>query len=169
MGRLLFIVAVTLAVALPVRKYAIEPIYIASGSMEPTLKTGIHVWNDRVTLRLRPPKRKEIIVLASPIGDDYESVKRVIGLPGETVEMRDKKVYINGEMLYERYVQYLDRDARYPGDNVPPVTIPKDALFILGDNRDVSKDSATWRDPSTGERVHLLPMKNVRGLVRGFY
>lgn len=169
LSRFLFLVAVALAIGLPVRYWVIEPIYIASESMEPALPTGTHAWMDRITLRLRRPKRNDIVVFASPVGDDFESVKRVIAVAGETVELREKKVFINGVELGENYVRHLRPDDRYPGDNVPPLTVPNGTIFVLGDNRDVSKDSATWTDPATKERVHLLPLKNVKGLVRGFY
>ncbi|MBI4676898.1 MAG: signal peptidase I [Elusimicrobia bacterium] len=169
LSRLLFLVCIALAVVLPVRLWVIEPIYIASPSMEPHLPVGGHVFMDKVTLRLRPPRRGEIIVFRSPVGADHELVKRVIAVPGDTVELKEKRLVLNGREVYEGYVRHTRRDERLQGDDLGPLTVPEGALFVLGDNRDESKDSSAWVDPATNEPVYFLPLKNIRGLVRGFY
>jgi signal peptidase I len=168
LGRLLLLVAVAVAIVLPVRLWVVEPIYIASASMEPTLPVGSHLFLDRLTLRLRPVRRGDIIVFRSPVGDEEDMVKRVIAVPGDAVEVRAKKVYLDGQPLDEGYMQHVRPGERLDGDDVGPLTVPPGSLFVLGDNRDESKDSAVWRD-SGSRHAYFLPGNDVRGLVRGVY
>lgn len=168
MKSFLYLFLVALAVVLPVRLWVIEPIYIASASMEPTLPVGRRLFVDKVTLRLRPVRDGEIIVFRSPAGEAKEMVKRVIAVPGQTVELRQKKVFINGQPLDEYYVQYKREGERLKGDTLGPLLVPDNALFVLGDNRDESDDSSIWED-GQGQRVYFLPLKNVEGLARGIY
>lgn len=163
------IVIVTVAAVLTVRQWVAAPIYIASESMAPTLSIGHHLVLDRVVYRFRPPRRGEIIAFHSPVGEDHESVKRVIATAGDTVELKLKKVYLNGEALYERYAYYARPDELLAGDNLGPLTVPPDCLFVLGDNRDNSNDSASWKDPATGAPLYFLPVSAVTGKVRGIY
>lgn len=163
LGRLLYVVGIGLGLAFGLRWWVVEPIVIASPSMEPTLLTGVPLFNDKLTLKFRRLRRGDIIVFAPPAGEPaHELVKRVIGLPGETVELRSKRVYINGEPLVERYVEHKRKDEALQGDSLGPLTVPKDAVFVLGDNRDESRDSSVWADP-------FLPLANVKGLVRGAF
>ena len=84
-SRLLFLICVALAVVMPIRLFVIEPIVIATPSMEPLLPVGGHVFMDRLTLDFRDPRHGEIVVFKSPVGDKFELVKRVIAVPGDTV------------------------------------------------------------------------------------
>lgn len=168
LGRLLFLLAVALAVVLPVRLWVLEPIYIASASMEPTLPVGRHLFTDKLTLRLRSPRRGDIVVFVSPVGEEDEAVKRVIALPGETVELKEKKVFVNGQELDEPYARHTRAMEKLEGDNLGPLVVPPGKLFVLGDNRDESKDSSVWKD-AAGERLYFLPTASVRGVVRGVY
>lgn len=167
--RLLFLIGLALAIILPIRQWVVEPIYIASPSMEPTLPTGIRVFTDKLTPRLRAPRQGDIIVFAPPMGGEHELVKRVIAVPGQTVELREKKVFINGQPLEEKYAEHKRPDERLQGDDMEPLVVPEGGLFVLGDNRDESKDSSVWKDPETGAPTPFLPVKNVRGIVRGNY
>ncbi len=169
MKRIIIIILITLAAVLAVRKYAYEPMYIASGSMAPTLYVGQRLILDKLVLRFRAPVRGEIIVFRSPVGQEHESVKRVIALPGDTVEIRHKEVLVNGEKLLEIYTQHTRPDELLDGDDLGPLTVPPGALFVLGDNRDNSGDSATWRDPATNEKIYFLPLSSVTGKIRGIY
>jgi signal peptidase I len=162
LGRLVFLIGVALAVVLPVRAFVIEPIVIASPSMEPTLPTGARAWTDKVTLHFRQVRRGEVIVFAPQEEGDKELVKRVIGLPGDVIEIRDKKVFINGKPFEDDYAIHKREGERLQGDNLGPLTVPERHLFVLGDNRDESRDSSVWKDP-------FLPQSKVRGLVRSFY
>ena len=168
-GRLLFLALIAVAIVLPIRLWVAEPISIATPSMEPTYPGGAFVLMDKVPLSFREPRRGEVIVFTSPVGEDKELVKRVIGIPGDTVELKAKKVFVNGTELEEGYVQHTRAEERLAGDNLGPLTVPAKGLFVLGDNRDESKDSSAWKDPESGEPIYFLPRRRVTGLVRGFY
>ena len=88
--RLLKLVAIALAVVLPGRALLGEPVYVASPSMEPTLRTGTLLVLDKLTLRMREPQRGDILSFRSPVEKDVDLIKRVVGLPGETVELKEK-------------------------------------------------------------------------------
>ena len=167
-ARLVMLALLAVLVALALRLYVAETIYIASGSMEPTLHTGARFFSDKMTFRLRAPRRCEIIVFRSPLGE-HESVKRVIAVAGDTVELRAKKVFINGVLQDEPCTQYLRPGETLAGDNMHPVKVPPGSLFVLGDNRDASSDSATWKDPDTGERIYFIALDTVTGKLRGIY
>jgi signal peptidase I len=167
--RTTIIILVTLAAVFAVRRWVAAPIYIASDSMAPTLSVGHNLIQDRVTYRFRSPRRGEIIAFSSPVGEDHESVKRVIAVGGDTVELKAKKVWLNGEPQYERHAHYTRPDELLAGDNLGPLTVPADSLFVLGDNRDNSNDSASWKNPANGEPMYFLPLAAVTGKVRGAY
>lgn len=167
--RTTLIVIVTVLAVLAARRWLGEPIYIASDSMAPTLTKGRHLFLDKVTYRFRSPRRGEIVSFRSPVGEDHESVKRVIAVGGDTVEMREKKVYLNGEPQLEVYAYYARPGEALQGDTLPPAAVPEGTLFVLGDNRDNSNDSASWKDPATGAPPRFLPLSAVTGKVRGVY
>jgi signal peptidase I len=167
--RTTIIALTTVLVMLSVRQWAAAPIRIASPSMEPTLKKGHLFVLDRLTFRFRPPLRREIISFRAPAGEDHGSVKRVIAVAGDTVQLKDKKVYLNGEPQYERYAYYARPGELLQGDNLGPITVPEGQLFVLGDNRDNSYDSASWKDPESGAPLHFIPLSAVSGKVRGAY
>jgi len=167
--RTTIIVIITVAAVLAARRWLVEPIYIASDSMAPTLTVGHHLFLDKLTLRLRAPARGEIIAFRSPVGEDHESVKRVIAVAGDTVELRAKKIYLNGEAQLETYAYYTRAAEALRGDDLSPVTVPEGTVFLLGDNRDNSNDSASWPDPATGLPPLCLPLSAVTGKVRGAY
>ena len=168
-SRTLVIIAVTAAVVLAVRKYAYEPMYVASESMAPTLYKGQRLVLDKLIFRLRNPERGEIIVFASPVGEEHESVKRLIALEGDTVEIKNKEVFLNGQKLFEPYIRHTRPAETLEGDNLGPLKVPAGHVFVMGDNRDNSNDSSTWKDPVTGEKLYFLPMTAVTGRIRGIY
>jgi signal peptidase I len=122
--------------------------------MEPTLLNGDIILVNSLVLRLRPPHRGEIVVFRPPHRPDTPFVKRVIGLPGETLEVRDNMVYINGRRLNEPYL----RNAWH--DNRPAERIPAGMVYVMGDNRDNSSDSRSWGP---------VPRDQVSGVVRTVY
>ena len=162
--RVIFLIGVALAVVLPVRAWIAEPIMIASGSMEPTLKVGTLMILDKWSLSGRRPQRGEIISFRSPV-DTEDLVKRVIAVPGDTVEIRAKTVFVNEKALREPYVVHDRPNERLEGDDLGPLTVPPASYFVLGDNRDESKDSSVWRSPS-GERVYFMSASALQGIVR---
>ena len=169
LGRLLYLAAIAAAVAAVFRLAAFEGVYAASASMEPTLPVGTHALCDKLTFRFRPPRRGEIIVFLSPIPPHEGMIKRVIGLPGDTVELREKAVWVNGQPLEEPYARHSRQGERLAGDNLGPLVVPEGSFFVLGDNRDESNDSTAWKDPSTGQPVYFLPRTEVKGLLRGIF
>ena len=166
--RLLLLVSLAVSIALALRIWVFEAIYVASGSMEPTLPVGEHLFVDKVTLRLRPPQRGDIVVFHSPTGKDLDLAKRVIALPGETVELRAKRVFIDGRELDEPYAAHKRAGERLEGDDLGPLAVPPGGLFVLGDNRDESDDATVWKDAS-GRPIHFIPSAGLQGLVRGAY
>ena len=159
-----FLFAVALAVVLPVRIWVAEPIVIASASMLPALRVGDLMILDKWTLRSRAPRRGEIVSFRSPVAD-LDMVKRVIAVPGDTVEIRHKEVYLDGRLQAEPYALHTRPGVRLQGDDLGPLTVPPDDYFVLGDNRDQSDDSSVWRDAS-GARVYFVPRAALQGLVR---
>ena len=167
--RTTLIVIITVAAVLCGRRWIAEPIYIASDSMAPTLVKGQHLILDKLTYRFRAPGRGEIISFRSPVGEDHESVKRVVAVGGDTVELKQKMVYLNGEHRFEGYAYYARPGEILDGDNLGPLTVPQDHFFVLGDNRDNSNDSASWKDPAGGEHIYFLARPEITGKVRGVY
>jgi len=106
-------------------------------SMVPTLVSGEYVIVNRLSYRLGSPQRGDIIVFHFPRDPKEEYIKRVIGLPGDEVEVRDGQVYINGQPLNETYL-------KVKMDYIGSWQIPADQLFVLGDNRNNSSDSHDW-------------------------
>ncbi len=167
--RTAIIVTVTVLGVLAARTWVGEPFYIASDSMAPTLTKGDHLLLDKLTFRFRKPLRGEIVAFRSPVGEAHESVKRVIAIGGDTFELRQKKVYLNGEPQADVYAQHTRAGEALAGDTMGPLMVPAGSVLLLGDNRDNSNDSASWRDPATGAPIYFLPLTEVTGKVRGIY
>ena len=153
-------------VALFIRQFAAEAFKIPSGSMIPTLEIGDHLLVnkfmyaptassvERALLPIGRIRRGDVLVFKYPVEPDRDYIKRVIGLPGETLQLKEKKIYIDGKPLDEPYVHFLEEprgnsdlsevtssDVR---ENYGPVTVPPNQYFMMGDNRDNSADSRYW-------------------------
>jgi signal peptidase I len=158
-------IVIAVILALFVRTWVVQAFKIPTGSMENNLLIGDHLLVNkfvfgptplaigRALLPVRPIRRGDIIVFKYPDQPDRDFIKRVIGLPGETVELRKKQVYINGQPIDEHtYVHFLtppSADAQEVTaydvrENFGPVTVPPDHYFMMGDNRDNSEDSRYW-------------------------
>ncbi len=156
--------AVFLVAAYILRASVVEAFKIPSLSMYPTLKVGDHILVNKLSYGFRlplmtdslslydTPKRGDIVVFTRPdearTPEDESSIniiKRVIGLPGETVEVRGTKVLINGKELDEPYARYQEHGI--PDGYFGPDTVPEGHIFLMGDNRDHSKDSRFWENP----------------------
>jgi signal peptidase I len=171
---------IAVVLALFIRTFVVQAFKIPTGSMEPNLLIGDHLLvnkfifgatqsaAERSVLPIDEIKRLEVIVFKFPKDPSRDFIKRVIGLPGDTVELRSKRVFINGKMLDEPYAYYLedppplpqemdqsrDLGAGDPRVQYGPVTVPPGQYFMMGDNRDNSEDSRYWG---------FMPRENVKG------
>ncbi|HSR11209.1 MAG TPA: signal peptidase I [Thermodesulfobacteriota bacterium] len=163
-------IIIALVLALVIRTFVVQAFKIPSGSMEPTLEIGDHILVNKfiygikipfTRINLFPwqtPQRGDVIVFIYPLEPDKDFIKRVIGVPGDTVRVVNKKLLINGAEVPDPHAVYKD-DAVLPGDiqkrdNFGPVTVPKNSLFVMGDNRDRSLDSRFWG---------FVPLEDVKG------
>jgi signal peptidase I len=125
-----------------------QSFHIPSGAMLGTLQIGDYIICNKFIYKTTEPKRGDIIIFPYPKDPSVSYIKRVIGLPGESVEIKNKDVLINGKLLDEPYVIHTTETILSPGasprDNFGPVEIPQNELFLMGDNRDNSFDSRFW-------------------------
>ena len=162
---------IAVVLALFIRTFVVQAFKIPTGSMEPNLLIGDHLLVNKfvfgpslssvenAVLPTREIARGNVIVFKYPEEPERDFIKRVIGLPGEQVEVRHKRVYVNGKLLEEPYAHYLEDPPPVPhemdpGDRPPsngdpresygPVTVPPKHYFVMGDNRDNSQDSRYW-------------------------
>jgi signal peptidase I len=153
-------ILIALLLALFIRTFVVQAFKIPSGSMMNTLLVGDHIlvnkfiygvkspFTGSTWIPFKNPQRKDVIVFKYPVNPKQDYIKRVVGVPGDTIEIRDKKLYVNGELQDEEYAIYLD-SRNIPGsvqkrDNMGPITVPDQSLFVMGDNRDNSYDSRFW-------------------------
>jgi signal peptidase I len=170
-------IVIAVILALFIRTFVVQAFKIPTGSMEENLLIGDHLLVnkfvfgptptgvERALLPVGTIRRGDVIVFKYPEEPERDFIKRVIGLPGETVEVREKKVYVNGQPLDEPYVHFLQPapstssefhevtsfDVR---ERYGPVTVPPNQFFVMGDNRDNSQDSRYWG---------FLPRENIKG------
>jgi signal peptidase I len=154
-------IIIALILALVIRTFVIQAFKIPSGSMKPTLLVGDHIlvnkfvygirlpyWNIEL-LPISQPKRQDIIVFRYPVDPSKDFIKRVVGLPGDTVRIQDKQVFVNDQLFSEPYVVHSDSRilplSTSPRDNMVPIKVPPHSLFVMGDNRDESYDSRFWK------------------------
>lgn len=130
------------AAALAINNVLIVNAKVPSGSMEKTIMTGDRVIANRLSYLKSQPKRFDVVVFRYPDDESLNFVKRVIGLPGEVVEIKDGKVYINNSPLDD--TKYVNYDGGKPHGDFGPVLVPDYSYFMLGDNRNDSHDSRTW-------------------------
>ena len=170
-------IVIAVILALFIRTFVVQAFKIPTGSMEENLLIGDHLLVnkfvfgptvtaiERTLLPVGTIKRTEVIVFKYPEEPDRDFIKRVIGLPGEKVELKEKKVYINDKALDEPYVHFLQPPGQQGSEfhevtsfdvreRYGPVTVPPNHYFVMGDNRDNSQDSRYWG---------FLPRENVKG------
>ncbi|MEW6558249.1 MAG: signal peptidase I [Elusimicrobiota bacterium] len=168
MKRILWLVFVAVFIALILRTFVFEGIYIASDSMLPTLQLNDHFFVDKLTYNFRQPQRGEIIVFKSPVTDEKELVKRIIAVGGDIVTIQNKDVFVNSQKLEEPYTQHTRPDEILKGDKITDLKIPENCFFVLGDNRDESNDSRDWFDSKTGEHIYFIHKDFVKGKIIKF-
>jgi signal peptidase I len=161
------IIAVALGLAIGIQAFLVKPFRIPSPSMVPTLEVGQRVLVNRIGTHFGEPDRGDIVVFKPPAGADSHRcgipsqpadghpcskptaeksennfIKRVIGLPGDEIYVRNNRAYVNGKLLEESYIRNTSCDDLC---NLPkPITVPPDHFFMMGDNRGESDDSRDW-------------------------
>ena len=138
-------VAIVVGITFLIIHFVGQRTYVSGSSMENTLSDGDNLIVDKLTYRFSDPKRFDIIVFPYKYEENTYFIKRIIGLPGETVQIVDGIIYIDGEALQESYGREVMKNSGLAAD---PVTLGEDEYFVLGDNRNDSTDS---RDPSVGK------------------
>jgi signal peptidase I len=150
------VVVVAFAIALVIRSFILQPYIIPSGSMLNTLQVGdrlfvtkfsygIHLpFLEKEIFSLGEPERGDIIVFPFPNDKSVDYIKRVVGVPGDVIEIRDKQLYRNDKPVREDYVVHNDPHTATRRDNMKPVLVPPGKVFVMGDNRDYSEDSRFW-------------------------
>ncbi len=139
---------VAVVIALFIKTFLIQTYTIPSGSMLDTLLIGDYIIVNRLAYKFGDPERGDVMVFEYPLEPAKSFIKRVIGVPGDRVTIRDKQVFINGEPYNEDYKQIKD-DAYFPSeltsrDNIDEFTVPEGKYFMMGDNRDASYDGRFW-------------------------
>ncbi len=153
------IIAVILAMV--IRTFVVQAFKIPSGSMEETLAIGDHIlvskflygtkipFTNTRLLKIRDPQRGDVVVFEYPEDPSKDFIKRVIGTPGDTVQVINKKVYINGKHYENPHEVHKEKDIipkeQNPRDNTDLITVPANSYFVMGDNRDRSYDSRFWK------------------------
>ena len=167
------VVLVAVISVLIIKNFLVQPFLVSGDSMEPNFSDGNYLLVDEITYRFREPERGEVVVFKYPGDERVFYIKRVIGLPGETVTVRDNTVTVMNEsgesVLSESYIPPTSRtsgDVKYVLDN--------DDYFVLGDNRLYSFDSRNWgplnRDEILGVvRLNLWPLNEVRAIEEPLY
>jgi signal peptidase I len=161
-------ILVAILLALFIRTFVVQAFKIPSGSMKQTLQIGDHIlvnkfvygvklpFLQKVVIPVKDPQRNDVIVFKFPKEPEKDFIKRVVAVAGDEIEIRNKKVYVNDQKIESSFAQFTDtytapkcppgasRDAPCHRDNFGPVTVPKNKLFVMGDNRDHSYDSRFW-------------------------
>lgn len=148
---------IALLLALVIRTFIVQAFKIPSESMLDTLQVGDHLLASKFAYGLKipftdtyiykgsDPQRGDIIIFKYPNDPSVDYIKRVVGVPGDVIEVRDKQLYRNGQPVKETYIRHTDPRGTEPlRDNYAPVTVPEGKYFVMGDNRDNSLDSRFW-------------------------
>ena len=150
--------AIAIVLAFVIRSFIVQAYRIPSGSMLETLQIGDHILVNKMSYNVRipftdivlfytgEPKFGDVVVFRYPEDPSKDYIKRLIGLPGDTIELRGKALYRNGKLVSEPYVHYEHPEItdRPLIDQFGPITVPENSYFMLGDNRDNSEDSRYW-------------------------
>lgn len=142
---ILEVVVGAIALFLFIYLLVMQPHKIKGSSMVPNFQDGEYLLTDKISYDFGTPKRGDVIVFNAPVAQGEEYIKRIIGLPGETVSVRDGKVYVNGQILDEKYLPAgLQTSGNLFLQDGQTVTVPASQYFVMGDNRPNSSDSRAW-------------------------
>ncbi len=163
-------IVMAVVLALFIRTFIVQAFKIPSGSMKPTLLVGDHILVNKfiygvklpflgtTLIPVSQPHRGDVIVFVFPEDRSKDFIKRVVAVGGDTIEVRNKRVYINGQPAADPHATFCDPRSMpadlYPRDNLRPRRVPEGAVFVMGDNRDQSYDSRYWG---------FVPLPDVRG------
>ncbi len=165
--------AVALILALIIRTFIVQSFHIPSGSMIPTLLIGDFILVDKVTYHFRPPERGDVVVFHFPLNESVYYIKRIVGVPGDRIQVKNGILYVNGKPCKYKYLglySYYEGGQKHTGklyyeflprkngtvkkhyilktgtqgDNTPVFVVPKGKYFMMGDNRNNSYDSRYW-------------------------
>lgn len=138
------IVIIALAIVIPIRYFLFQPFFVRGQSMEPNFTNGDYLIIDELSYRFSDPARGEVIVFKYPNNPSQRYIKRIIGLPGETIEIKGGTtiIHYNGESQILDETDYLSSNVLTPGE--VKVSLTENEYFVLGDNRSVSSDSRRW-------------------------
>ena len=155
-------IAIAIVIAIFVRTFIFEPIKVDGESMSPTLHSHQSLGVEKMSRYFGLPERGEIVIVHYPKSSDA-FVKRVVGLPGETVEIKNSTVLIDGQPLSEDYT------SKEPYNDMGPVTVPEDSIFVMGDNRANSQDSryvgCLNKKAIIGHALFIIwPLNEIRGI-----
>lgn len=154
-------IAIAIILALIIRTFLVQAFKIPSGSMEDTLLIGDHLlvskfiygtkipFNGTRFLTFRDPRQGDVIVFEYPEDPSKDFIKRIVGVPGDVVEGKDKKVFVNGKLYENPHEVHKEKEIipkeMNQRDNFGPITVPDNSYFVMGDNRDRSYDSRFWK------------------------
>ena len=130
------VLIISVAIVLPIRAYVAQPFIVSGSSMEPNFHDGEYLVIDELSYQFRKPERGEVIVFRFPLNPREFFIKRIIGLPGETIQIENSKIIIDGSLLSEPYLP-----ATFETAPDTKVTLLENQYFVLGDNRRASLDS----------------------------
>jgi signal peptidase I len=167
-------IGLALLIALAVRSSVVQAFWVPSGSMLPTIQIGDHIFVNKLAYgfqlpflgqvaQFSNPERNDIVVFISPVDHNTDLIKRIVAVAGDQVEIKGKRLFVNGKQVTEPYAHFTDRSGHLvpaanfmaqngnsalgdtaPRDNYGPITVPDGKFFVLGDNRDRSYDSRFW-------------------------
>jgi signal peptidase I len=146
------IIIIALIIVVPIRYYLMQPFFVKGQSMEPNFHHGDYLIIDEITYRMRPPQRGEVVVFKYPYDLSQRYIKRIIGLPGETVEIKEGKIVIYpkpaNSLLGQDLPFVLDEESYLPelimATESFKIQLSENEYFVLGDNRPFSSDSRRW-------------------------
>jgi signal peptidase I len=146
-----------LHIALAGRSSVVQAFWVPSGSMLPTIQIGDHLFVNKLAYAVKlpligqiakigDPQRNDIVVFVSPADHHTDLIKRLVAVSGDTIEIRNKKLFVNGQQVDDAHASFVDPtvNPNPPRDNYGPITVPDGKVFAMGDNRDRSYDSRYW-------------------------
>jgi len=154
------VTVVALVIAILVRALLVEVFIVQGPSMEPTLVDGNRLLVSKIAYKIGEPERGDVVVLRYPLDPSKDYIKRIVGVGGDTVEIRLGRLYVNGQLQQESYIQY-------PGlYNMAAITVPDGSVFVMGDHRTNSEDSRYFgcvnKELLKGKAVYIIwPLESI--------